>query len=218
MSDPPDYYAILNVSSSATKEEITKAYRKRVFQVHPDKNPDLPNAKNLFNDVQKAYEVLSDEKAKEAYDALLKAKASRLKREREMDEKRKKMKEDLLARERVRSTNALLSLFLILPSLAPHVFTFEQEAKKQKTEEERARKLYEAELDRLRREGWSKLREQYAQQQQQQQQQQKMRYRLLLCNTYSITILSLVSYSLLVAVLLTQKTHLHPPNLFLVPP
>ena len=54
-----NYYALLNVSSDATAEEIKRAYRKLARELHPDVNPD-PQAQNRFKEVTTAYEVLSD--------------------------------------------------------------------------------------------------------------------------------------------------------------
>lgn len=62
-----DYYRILNISSSATTEEIRKAFRKLAQQYHPDKNNNDPNAAAKFSDIQEAYRVLSAPKTRAEY-------------------------------------------------------------------------------------------------------------------------------------------------------
>src|SRR5580698_3020904 len=57
-------YEILEVPPSATQEEIKAAYRQAINQVHPDRGGN----KALFRMVQEAYEVLSDEEQRSAYD------------------------------------------------------------------------------------------------------------------------------------------------------
>ncbi len=61
-----DYYDILGVSRSATKEEIKKAYRKLANKYHPDKNP---NGDEQFKKIAEAYSVLGDETKRSQYDA-----------------------------------------------------------------------------------------------------------------------------------------------------
>ncbi len=63
-----DYYEILEVSKSATKEEIKKAYRKKAIQFHPDKNPGDKAAEENFKEAAEAYEILSDDNKKARYD------------------------------------------------------------------------------------------------------------------------------------------------------
>ena len=52
-----DFYKILGVPRSANKNQIKKAYRKLAKELHPDKNPDDPEAEDKFRDISEAYEV-----------------------------------------------------------------------------------------------------------------------------------------------------------------
>ncbi|MBC7855815.1 MAG: J domain-containing protein, partial [Pirellulaceae bacterium] len=63
-----DYYKTLGVSRGATKDEIQRAYRLLAKKYHPDLNPDDKTAKKKFQEVQQAYDVLSDEKKRQMYD------------------------------------------------------------------------------------------------------------------------------------------------------
>ena len=63
-----DYYDILGVNKSSSKDEIKKAYRTTAFKYHPDKNPGDKAAEDKFKEASEAYSVLSDEKKKINYD------------------------------------------------------------------------------------------------------------------------------------------------------
>jgi preprotein translocase subunit Sec63 len=60
-----DYYDILGVNKSASKEEIKKAYRTTAFKHHPDKNPGNKASEEKFKEASEAYGILSDEKKKQ---------------------------------------------------------------------------------------------------------------------------------------------------------
>lgn len=70
MISAPDYYALLGIFRDATPEEIRRAYLKAVQRLHPDKNV-APGETEVFLEVQQAYEVLSNPKRREEYDASL---------------------------------------------------------------------------------------------------------------------------------------------------
>ncbi|CAJ1392372.1 unnamed protein product [Effrenium voratum] len=62
------YYQILGVAPDAGADEIKVQYRKLALKLHPDKNPQDPNATEKFQQLQEAYEVLSDPERRSAYD------------------------------------------------------------------------------------------------------------------------------------------------------
>ena len=55
-----DYYNTLGVSRNASQTEIQKAYRDLARKYHPDLNPDDKQAKQKFQEVQEAFDVLND--------------------------------------------------------------------------------------------------------------------------------------------------------------
>ena len=64
-------YQIIGVSTSASKQEIKRAYRNKAKIYHPDKNPNNPIAADRFKAINEAYQILSDPIKKSQYDALL---------------------------------------------------------------------------------------------------------------------------------------------------
>lgn len=63
-----DYYDILCVSKNATAEEIKSSYRKLAKQYHPDLHKDDENAAKKFQEINEAYQVLSDDQKRAQYD------------------------------------------------------------------------------------------------------------------------------------------------------
>ena len=68
MAEKRDYYEILEVTKTATVEEIEKAYRKKAIQYHPDKNPGDKEAEEKFKEAAEAYDVLSNPEKRSRYD------------------------------------------------------------------------------------------------------------------------------------------------------
>ncbi|GLB41754.1 putative toxin transport [Lyophyllum shimeji] len=73
------WYDILGIRSSASTEEVRKAYRRKALETHPDKldknasAEDKQRAENKFRRIREAFEVLSDPEKRKQYDAHLKS-------------------------------------------------------------------------------------------------------------------------------------------------
>lgn len=127
-----DLYALLEVEIDADEKAIKKAYRKKALTCHPDKNPDNKDAIRLFHELSDALEVLTDENTRRAYDNVLKARKAAVLRNRQLDGKRRKLKDDLEEKEKATK--------------------FEEEFGKKNEEDKLAR-----EIERLRAEGSQQL-------------------------------------------------------------
>lgn len=95
-----DLYELLEIDITTSIADIKKAYRKKALQCHPDKNPDDPEAAKKFHFLSKVLGILTDDAARFAYDKVLKAKKEAALRHKEIDSKRRKLKEDLELREK----------------------------------------------------------------------------------------------------------------------
>jgi len=68
MATKRDYYEVLEVTRTATADELKKSYRKLAVKFHPDKNPGDHAAEDRFKELSEAYDVLSDAEKRAAYD------------------------------------------------------------------------------------------------------------------------------------------------------
>lgn len=68
MSTKRDFYEVLGVERGTSDEDIKKAYRKLAMKFHPDRNPGDKEAEDNFKELGEAYEILSDEQKRAAYD------------------------------------------------------------------------------------------------------------------------------------------------------
>ncbi|KAM8921140.1 dnaJ homolog subfamily C member 17 [Pelodytes ibericus] len=143
-----DLYGLLGVAADATAKEIKKAYRQKALTCHPDKNPDNPRAAELFHQLSQALEVLTDVPAKAAYDKLRKAKEAAAKRTAKLDDKRKKVKLDLEAREREAQTQTPVDEEQAARTLEQEIIRLREEGSRQLEEQKRlVREQMKAELD-----------------------------------------------------------------------
>jgi molecular chaperone DnaJ len=67
MASKRDYYEVLEVDRTASKEELKRAYRRLARKFHPDVNHD-DSADERFKEINEAYEVLSNDSTRAAYD------------------------------------------------------------------------------------------------------------------------------------------------------
>lgn len=65
-----NYYEVLGVSREASEEDIKKAYRKLVFEHHPDRNPHRTDADERIREINVAYEIVGDPDTRRSYDRL----------------------------------------------------------------------------------------------------------------------------------------------------
>src|SRR6202012_3364040 len=68
MATKRDYYEILEVTRTAKGDEIKRSHRKLAVKFHPDKNPGDHTAEEKFKELGEAYDVLSDDQKRAAYD------------------------------------------------------------------------------------------------------------------------------------------------------
>lgn len=61
-------YQLLDIPKTSTNDEIKKKYRRLALKYHPDKNPDNPEAEEMFKEINHAHHILSDEKKRALYD------------------------------------------------------------------------------------------------------------------------------------------------------
>jgi len=132
-----DLYLLLEVEHDADSKTIKKAYRKKALTCHPDKNPDNKQAVELFHQLSDALEVLTDEATRLAYDNLLKARKAAELRVRQLDSKRRKLREELEEREKSH-TDELVSRYHEEDKLAKEIERLRKEGSKQLEEEQEA--------------------------------------------------------------------------------
>jgi molecular chaperone DnaJ len=65
-----NYYEVLGVPREASDEDIKKAYRKLVFEHHPDRNPHRTDADERIREINVAYEIVGDPEKRKTYDRL----------------------------------------------------------------------------------------------------------------------------------------------------
>ncbi|KAI3960663.1 hypothetical protein MKX01_003837 [Papaver californicum] len=130
-----DHYVTLGLPSGEegaklTDEKIGKAYRTKALELHPDKNRDDPNATTKFLKLKESYLILKDEKARKAFDDLLRVKRDHQQRQSQYDSRKRKMMADLDERERA--------------SFAP------DRTRQDREKEDRIAKVFKEECDRIR--------------------------------------------------------------------
>ncbi|KAH8854093.1 Chaperone protein DnaJ [Schistosoma japonicum] len=94
-----DLYAYFGLRDDCTPREVRKAYKKKARESHPDKNKDDPTAKESFQKLAVYFEILHDPVKRKEYDRKWKAKREAAKKMEAMNWSRRKLKEELEARE-----------------------------------------------------------------------------------------------------------------------
>ena len=101
-----NYYEILGLNRDATDDDIRRSYRRLALQFHPDRS-DAPDAEERFQEINEAYQVLSDESARIDYDRCIERQEQEAaRRQREAEERRQQEERDRLAAEESRRRQA----------------------------------------------------------------------------------------------------------------
>jgi len=95
-----NYYTLFGVQANFTPKQLKTGYQNLVRIYHPDKNI-KEDTTEAFQQIKDAYEVLKDDNLKAVYDREIQAKLQRQQRKQKMDNKRSRMTDDLLEKERI---------------------------------------------------------------------------------------------------------------------
>uniref|UniRef100_A0A0X3PA06 DnaJ homolog subfamily A member 3 n=1 Tax=Schistocephalus solidus TaxID=70667 RepID=A0A0X3PA06_SCHSO len=95
-----DLYEYFGIPIESSSRDIKRAYKAKAKKLHPDKNKDNQKAKEEFQKLKEYYDILLDPVQRAQYDLKIKAKLAVIKRNAEMDSERRKLREQLEARER----------------------------------------------------------------------------------------------------------------------
>ena len=145
-----DFWQVLGLDPGASKTDVQRAYRKKSLAVHPDRykgdNPEW--ATEEFLRLTRAKEVLEDDKARAAFEALQRARTAHREKQEAQDAGRRKLREDLEAREEAARKRQRTDASA-MDSKAQQA----REAHAQAQQEADARAELQKELERLRRSG-----------------------------------------------------------------